>query len=425
MKNLLSALSAVLTAALLSSGAAKAQVCFGPDSLDGDCCAITDVSLPNFPPLSMPSKGLCWDACLLDQETCVQVSFDPPHETNRCGLLSSDLQILACDGQVLMKGSALLSYTRTWSESGFAVAPPDNEAPHDLQVWRFVLRTDLATDALDPAQGCPVPNSLPDAGTAFFYGYVDYVRDCQTGQWAGATAMFHGCDWLMHRPGLSSKPGVFDPTTSYAIVGPHTAANPFVAGNFQVAFSPLLDEAMRSIPAPALSGMLAPCRTEERIAQGIYDPLAYACFCPLDPALNQAAVIRMQGQSQCQSSFQTLSVFGPTPWFHDVSHAIGGWTTDKSYPGQERVRVDEGLFLYRDACKVTPVNTGYSFDVFYGAETQGGYDRTSIGQPAGLPLSDRLVDLASNWSHPVGTPVTLPLLGEIFESDHLIYLDLD
>ena len=37
----------------------------------------------------------------------------------------------------------------------------------------------------------------------------------------------HGSDNFVHHPLLSSQPGVFNPTETYAIVGPDTAANPF------------------------------------------------------------------------------------------------------------------------------------------------------------------------------------------------------
>ena len=77
-----------------------------------------------------------------------------------------------------------------------------------------------------------------------------------------------------------------------------------------------------------------------------------------------------------------------------------------------------GPLLWATAAAVAGVPLK-SFDILYGAITQGGFPLSPIGGPS----STNAVDLASNYSLPVGMPIALPLLGKVGPTDHLVYVN--
>lgn len=390
-----------------STDVAAQSPCFLPDQLDSaPCCAPVGLALPPLGPSLMPALGLCWSACNPPAQNCLVVDWDPIQPTAVCGHYVTKLRVGDCSGQLLMSGQLELDYTRTWEET-------TTPGTVDTQVWRFLAKIDLGGN-FSATPVCPVPPDLGPYPSSFWYGYFDVAENCSSGTVENALVLFHGCDAFTHAPTLSSQPGVFHPTTTFAIVAPNTANNPFTPVAAPLFGGPIQGEGMRRVDATALT-----CLAEEPISAGALLPLGLGCLCPLSLAPAQNTASTLVGAGQCGSSFQSLNFFPTAPWIDFVSTSIGAWTNGTSYPGPERVSVGEGLFLYRDACDPSGAFAP-SLDLFYGAATEGGY---LVLTPTATGLfSDRFLDLASNYSAPLPGPITFPLLGSVAPTEHLIYL---
>ena len=412
LRTLLSTVTAVV---FLSLPPASSGQCFNPDGLDAaGCCQPVQANLPAFPQVALPGTGICWNNCNLSGQTGLRVSWTPPTFVACAQYTTTVMAIDSGSGMPLLSGPMMLDYTRTWLE-----ADPNTGAL--VQVWRFMAKADLSS--LVPAAvvpPCPVPACLPPIGpnsSAFFYGYVDYAHTCGGGTgFESVAVLFHGCDWLQHKPAISSRPGVFHPGVSYAIVAPHTTLNPFVPMNLPAPGGPLVAEAMRK--TVSLGGT---CVDEEFISAGDILPLIVGCLCPPSLATGQVTLGLFRGVGSCPdttgvpSSFESLFLAFPTlPWPYLVTTSIGSWTTAASYPGPEQVWVDESMMKYRDSCVS---NTFY--EVFYGATTDAGW--SVIPSHPVFPATQRFKDMADNWSAPVVGAHPLPILGNIMPTDHLIY----
>lgn len=422
-------LAAPTLAATLALAAPSDAQCFNPDNLTGPCWQITQLNLPQLDAISLEGSGLCWDSCALAGQNCVRIFVDPPSQTGTCGEFKSSMRVFDCStGAVLLIGDCILDYTRTWVERGVDTAGNAFE----YQAWRFCLKADLGLTqpgAFSPT--CPVPQSLAVLPSAFFYGYVDYARDCINGTTSNALVLFHNCDHFMHNA-LSDFPGVFEPTTTYAIVGPDTPANPFVPANtIMPPGGPLVGEATRTVTdifgAPI-------CTTEDPISSGLLLPFFQLCFCPFSIGSPYQTLSLFEGTMSCfdpvtllSGSFEALNFFPTVPWPWLVSSDIGSWTTDASYPGPERVWASEGFFRYTDSCiaSTIPGTNPNSVDIFYGATTAEGLPVFPVVASQPTPMTDKMIDLASNFSYRLGgTGVTLPILGSIRPTDHLIYANV-
>lgn len=409
----------IASAATLATPRADAQ-CFGPDGLDfGGCCAPAQLILPPLQQASLPGLGICWDNCNVSATNNLKLNWTPPTALSiSCGQFSSVLSVFdGTSGAPLMTGAMHLDYTRTWEE----IDPAGNLN----QVWRFLVKVDLKpTPSGTVLPPCPVPSCIATAAafpTAFFYGYLDYARPCTPGTIAyrNTLVLFHGCDFMIHKPGLSDRPGTFHPGRSYAIVAPHDTTQPFVPGNLPHPSGALLGEAVRNT-GPALG--LPVCMTEERISTGMLANFAQGCFCPLSTAAPQYSVSLFEGKGTCPdavgqvSEFSSQFVFFPTlPWVHMVSASIGRWTNPAIYPGTEHVWANEGLFRYRDSC-----SSNEFFEVDYGATTTAGW-QTLLPIPVVLQT---FTDMADNYTAPVSGPHPFPILGSVRPTDHLIYTNV-
>ena len=402
----LPSLAGVLAALALATAPPATAQCLVPDGLSGPCCLPAAPSLPtSFPPLPMPGLGVCWDACTPTTQACVDVMLAGFNPTPLCTQYQVDLSVTDCLGVPIMSGVVTLDYTRTWEELEPVTAV-------SMQVWRFAAKVDLISSGIS-ATTCPEPSCTAAAGQAFFYGYVDYVRNCATGAVEGALVLFHGCDRFIHDPAFSSIPGSYHPTRSYAIVAPHTVANPFSPAILAPPGGVLTGEGLRNPP----TAVGDPCINEEPILQGDMQPLVQACLCPLSFQPPQQAGVRTSISGACGGSAYSLNVFPVAPWYHLVETSMGSWTSGANYPGPEQAWVAEGLFLYSETCSL-PAPAGH-FDIFYGAVTDGGYPVTSSTTP-----SQTFVDLASNYSIPLTAPIAFPLFGTVAPTDHLIYGNL-
>jgi len=381
--------------------------CFVPDGLNGPCWQPVTANLPGFPTQTYPGVGICWFNCN-PQVACTDVGLGAPVLV-RCGVYNAGLQVLDCAGNSLLAGIVVLDYTRTWSET--------TPAGLAYQVWRFAAKVDMMLAGPVGAAGCVQPPCLGPHPTAFYYGYVDYARNCATGQFESALVLFHNCDAFIHHPAFSSRPGAFHPGVSYALVGPSTAANPFVPAAAPAPAGMIVAEAVRNVPPPGAFF----CTTEDPVT-GSIQFIAAGCACPfaLNPMQTTARILK--GTGTCvdpvfgPTTFTTVKTMAPFPWLHDITTSIGTWTTFASYPGPEFVWADEAPVLYRDSCPKLVFG-----ELYYGASTIRGY---TVVPPAGTVLTDKFTDLASNASFTPPTMPVFPLVGNVLPTRNLIYVNV-
>lgn len=411
--------------ALLLAASAEAQgLCFGPDQLDGPCCFPTLVNLPNLTPINLQGTSICWTACALSGQDCITLNSSAPTPTPVCGQFQFNLIVGDCAGSAHLFGNGLLDYSRTWREQGNTIDATGAVVGTSYQVWRFLLKLDMSVvPGSTGAPACLIPNDLTVNPSVFYYGYVDYALDCSLGQLKSSLVLYHGSDWLINFPGISSNLGGANPLNSYALVAPVTSATPFVPVDFIIPPGVNQFDSMRAVGDVNLPGTPAPCNHEERASQGVYQPLGFGCMTPPSIGPLHAAAVNIDGASFCGSSYQALNLFGLVPWINMITTSIGAWTANNDYPGPERVRANEGLFLYRDSCEAFTVGGGQALEVFYGAETRGGFPATIPGSTGTLVSVFNFLDMCSNWRRPVGTPLVLPAIGRVMQSYHILSLN--
>jgi hypothetical protein len=355
-------------------------------------------NLPAFPPVTLPGDSICWDNCSVNSQTCSQVLVSAPTQVT-CTEFTSTLQVLDCGGNPELKSQMHLIYARTWDEFPVLGAVPS-------QVWRFLVKADVSPST--SAFGCRVPNCLGTHPTAFYYGYLDYAFDCFSGNWEASIVLFHNCDRYQHDPLFSSRPGVFHPGRSFAVVAPSTAANPFVPVALAPFAGPTFGDSMRDMPDPATLA----CEAAETLAQGITQNFASACACPFS-LVPQVTARHIDGASVCGSNFRSINAFPVVPWFEVMTTSIGSWTTGASYPGPEQVWVDEGTFLHFEACTLSGALETY-VEIKLGATTEGGF-ATAATTP-----NSRFTDLVDNYSVLLGNPILPPFFGDVRPTRHLV-----
>jgi hypothetical protein len=399
---MLRSIAYALAATALTAATAAAQ-CLGPDGMAGPCCSVVAPTLPAFPAITLPGDAICWDSCNVGAQICTQIVLGAPVQVN-CTEYTVAFQSQDCSGNPQLKSLLNLTYTRTWTE--FPVPGTVGN-----QVWRFVVKADVSPSTT--AFGCQVPNCLGAHPTAFYHGYLDYAFDCVAGTWESALVLFHGCDKFQHDPLFSSRPGVFHPGRSFALVAPSTPGNPFAPVSLTPTGGPTFFEAMRDTPDPATLA----CEAAETLAQGKIINLAKACACPFAFFPPQVTARHIDGTSTCGSNFRSLSAFPTLPWFELMTTSLGTWTTSASYPGTEAVWVDEGTFLHVEACTLSGAAELYA-EIKVGATTEGGF-LAAVG-PVG---ADRFTDLVDNYSVQLGTPILPPFFGSVRPTNHIVYVN--
>ncbi len=392
---------------------ASAQLCVGPDNLSfTTCCAPTTATLPAFPAVTLPGLGICWNNCVPAVLNNLTVTMSAPSSVRCAEFVSLLTAIDVATGSPVLTGKVTLDYTRTWTET----------APSGIarQVWRFVAKADLQVVLTGIVPPCPAPSCLAPFGTqptAFYYGYVDYASPCGSGAISeNAVVLYHACDFFIHRPGFSDRPGQFHPTRSYAIVAPHSTTQPFVASNNPSPSGPMLAEASREMVVPGSTF----CAVEDPVVGGQIGLLGGACLCPGAPAPKHHQFRSFQGTTSCvdatgvNGSFQALNFSFPNlPWFNLTTSNIGCWTNGNVYPGKECAWVDEGLFLHNAPC------SGSWIGIYYGASTKDGWT-ANVG--ASAPVRG-FTDLADNYTAPLLGPYTVPIFGSSYTTDRLIYVN--
>ncbi len=457
-----------------SSLSIAAQCTLDPDGLDGPCCAQNvTLTLPQFPPISLEGLGLCITDCSepTTDEVTVSVLVDPPSTTATCTQYVAPIRVQDDLGADLLTGSLTMDYSRTWMEE---TDPPVED---QYQVWRFLVKVDLATPLGAGSQSCPVPTCIPVAPSgqghekAFFYGYVDYARLCSTGAFESVLVLFHNCDLFIHgargKNAISKTPDnpvPFHPDTKYAVVAPRagfvrfdqtgpppfpwewTAAGGLLLPTAQYPFP--MPGGMRTVPgtAPVVAsgitcqtptpGAGGPCTAIAREpidntvppiegfpAGGATVLLGKLCDCLINTNGRQAAVTFLLGgappcgaQNSSFISLDTLQYGFGFPWLHNSQVRLGKWV-GSAYPGNERVYMSEGFIGYGDACQ--PSGDYASADFFYGVYTREGFALEGFNEP-GATLT--FFDAASNYSleTPVGTYVPSEFVGCVSTTNHVI-----
>ena len=417
------AAACVLTLAAVS----HAQLCPGPDGFTGPCWAPVQPNLPQFPPFATESSTICWTNCVVNGQNSGRIQVQTPIRSP-AGQYTTMITWSDPGGIPMVAGLAVMDYTRTWFETDVAGV--------NHQVWRFALKADLSNVA--PAGtpiGCP-PGMIPDCvapgafQTAFYYGYADWALDCGTGVWSNSLVLFHNCDRYTHDPAFSSRPGVFHPLDSFAIVAPDGAVNTFVPAFLPAPGGPMVAEAVRNVPV----GLPWPTAiAEEFLTSGFIQPIFNLCVCfpAFPPAPAQVTLRLFAGAGSCPdptgqvSSFQCIDTtpYGGS-WFNMHTTSIGRWTSPFVYPGQEFAWVDECVSGYHDSCSVVDGTspTGNFLEWFYGGSTSDGW----IAFPADpvTPITQNFTDLAGNFALPLPGPAIPPFIGNIFPTRHLIYVNV-
>ncbi len=380
----------------------------GPDGINGSCCTPVVPTLPTFPAVSLPGSNICWTGCAVANQVNTTVSWSAPAALSCTEFLATLSVVDTSSTLPIMSGPMILDYTRTWQEMD-----PFGSLH---QVWRFVAKADLTVVPVGVVWNCEAPSCIFPLGPqphAFYYGYVDYSHPCvAAAPFDNAIVLHHACDFFIHRPGLSSAPGVYHPNRSYAIVAPHSATQPFLPGNALAPQGPAFFEATRDF------GSLVPplCFDEDPLQNGQSSLFAGFCLTSLTNNPKQHSLRSLLGNGVCVNSsgmnggFQSVGLNFPTvPWFHLVTTSMGTWTNGNVYPGKEQAWVDEGVFIHRNVC------TGDWVNVNYGGTTKNGW---TIVHPV---LINTFTDLADNYNARLTGPFPTPIVGNMNLSTKLIY----
>lgn len=398
---------------LMTVVAAPAWAQCGPDGLDlGPCCQTAPLTLPQFPPVTQDIRFICFSGCQprIDGRICVDIGPPIPVMIGAapiCGVYTMRFTIRTCAAapRVLWTGTIRAHYARNWMEQTSPAPPPNTE------VWRFLLNGDLVPSSFLVQQfgnnNCVVPRCFFSFQRVHFWGYIDYARDCQTGQFAAAWALKHGCDNYEHGPG-SLRPGVFHPDDSYVFLGPSAGFVTFPAIVPPPSVGPIIQEDVRRNgweTAPAI------CRFEERVEGGVFQTIREFCPCALPGQIGPPQYIEslVEGGAVCGSSFVTDTA-APPPI---TQQRIGSWTIGTAFPGSEFLLLDEGFLRYTDGCTGTT-----SPQYFKGVETIGGFPAFTF---AGAPLGRQFEDYGSANRSPASPT---PVIGIPYISFYILNLNL-
>ncbi|MBI3844935.1 MAG: hypothetical protein HY292_09885 [Planctomycetes bacterium] len=384
------------------------------DNLDGLCCQPMTPNLPSFPSLSLGVKYICWDECdaRLSRDVCLVLGAPTRVRIGGAsleGVYRITFTARTCAGGAnanLWTGSLIAHYSRTWLESSVPGPSPNTG------VWRFLLNGDLTPTArviqLYGQNTCAVPPCNATFGHFYVQGYVDYARNCQTGQWSAAGTVYHGCDAEVHGPtsGRPAPPSGFH-TRSYSWVWP---AAGFVPYSSAVA-SPRSEGTAVSGAVRFNDWRTRPgiARAEENVLSGEAVPVSELCNCTSAGSPNSQYISTQisNGAAACGSIFQTSGGVGL------LQKRIGRWTA-ATFPGAEHLLLDFGSLDHVNAC-----NGLATTEYFEGVETIGGFSATNH---ASVALAPQFEDLASSNSSNLNTPIRS--IGKTHLSWYLINLNL-
>jgi hypothetical protein len=379
--------------------------CAPSDGLDGGpCCAPAPLQVPR-PKFQQQALGICWQNCNVSATatyvadwTALQPGFGPG-SVAPCGWFTTNVE-LKSGTIVRWRGKLNATYARTWLEI--------DGAGNTYHVWRFLLNGDLhATSAAGPIP-CPVPPCAPAfQNRVRFTGYVDYARNCSANAFQFAWMLSHVCDSIDHDPSYA-RGGAFHPDRSYTFVGPATGFVPGPLQPIEAGATPFESLRRWRVPPVGATGPVQ-CEFEERLATASLNPLSNFCLCAGGPT-QQWVLSDLQVLGACGTNVQ-----GGGAGLPYLSMGIGAWTIPGTFPGQESLRWNTGLYLYSDPC-----NGAVLDEFFFGVTTMGGYSAFQyLASGPGPALPPKFVDQANSKLFPTGNLTrNVP-----FGSDHVLNLN--
>lgn len=374
------------------------------DGLDGGSpCDVAAVNLPDIPAFDQTIRFVCFEDCdvRLNKEVCVEIEAPrlvDPGTGVICAMRLIRFEIRTCSAvpKVLWAGRQRAFYSRTWTER--------TDDGRTLQVWRFLLNGDLLPSQFlinhAGQNPCGVPDCFETFGKVFFWGHVDYVRDCENPDaWQVAWALHHECDEIEHRAD-GQRPGVFHPDHSISFVGPSAG---FVPAMVAAVGGPVGTEAVRRNDFSTIPDI---CRFEDPLADSVVDTGAEFCLCGGGPARYHETSV----------SISTLggSAFASAPGVTGmVEKAIGTWLlAGSTYPGTETLLSVAGDLTWVDGC-----NGIDGVSHLRGVASQGGYPAETL-QGTPLPATRKFLDLGTADRRTGG-----PLIGVPFVSWWILNLN--
>jgi hypothetical protein len=398
----------------LLSAASSAQNCF-PDGLQlGACATPATVRLPDFPGVSDRVRYVCFESCdpQIDQDLCYTLGAprvahlrnQPPIES--IYLIRLTIETCSAHPRTVWMSNLRAQYCRNWLT---AVGNP--AGPVDTEVWRFLVNGNLAPSTFLSTRFANNARVLPPCTSQYpkphFWGYVDYARNCATGQWQVSWAIQHDCDYWEHSS-ASVRPGSFHPNDSYTFVAPSggfvvnsTTLAPAV-GAIGADQDALRKNGWSSLPNVALG--------EETMVNGQVNFGVSSCPCTPAAGTFQFQQCTLIGTGSCNTRFQTI-LGAPVPF---TQKRIGQWNRPAgSYPGQDSVLLTQGVMQIIDG--TTNVGT---VEYWKGIASVAGGASTRL---SGTPLAGGFIDLGSTNSSPTDRTT---LIGAKYVSNYLLNLNV-
>ncbi|MFN0204736.1 MAG: hypothetical protein ACKVS6_00295 [Planctomycetota bacterium] len=416
----LRSLAAFVAAAILTVSSASAQGCFVDDGfhLPGACCAPAFPNLPQFPAMTIPSLGACFENCNPIQQFQSKIDISPQGQFF-CDVFLSQITIT---GLVNTNPALLISkYSRTW----FEITPTGAQR----QVWRFLINVDI--NYIVPATAtapCPYPKTALNGLACHFIGSLDYARDCGTaGAFSAAINLTHLCGDFMHNQ-FSLQPITPNPNPNhmYSFVGP----TPFIYGFAPVPSGVITADAVRSNRYNFVTSPLQwDCLTEVPVTPGgLLSSQQQHCACedPTQPSLPLWTNQTLNFNYGC--NFPGPLPFSLMPFFLAPATGLRCLTLGRyavpagSYPGPESVNLYMGLATSQDPC----VANAFPFHLITGVGTVGGDQAFIVNQQistAPIPTT-QFLDLENVLVLIGGPPYIAIGIGGIFLSTQLWQLNM-
>lgn len=396
--------------------------CFGDDgfNIGGVCCTAVQPTLPAFPGIQLPSAGVCFLNCNVEQQWNCVIQVTPPIQ------VFDDLYVatlsVASAQTTIAPTLLVMQYQRTWMEFPVPGALP-------RQVWRFLVNCD-ANYVVTTASSFPCPN--PPCATAgisqHFIGHIDYAHDCFPSTWQTAVSLTHLCGNYMHAP-----------FSQFPLGGPqaHNERTYAFAGPAPVAFGPTAPIAGPIIAESARSHFFVPflplfwaSMSEMPIVGGAINPVNQGCPCVGPPTPLPAPLwtdYTMNFASGCAgfvNPFTPVPIGGLIPTGM-MSMSIGTHLTAPGtfYSGRS-VQIWLGVATETDPCP-SPVFSS-NLHVVTGVSTKGGPVSVTFPDSAGLNVAaDTFLDLENMLVfNPSATPSFNIGIGGIFLSPRVWNLNV-
>lgn len=407
---------ALIAIMLVAASTVSAQTqCVGDDGFNVGCCnPVTNVNIPQFPPVQMTAVYGCIKDCNLEAQFNVNMQLSAPIMV-ACDYAIANLNVSSGPGGPTFAGLVILKYSRTWLEH------PPTPTGQTRQVWRYLINTDVTFAATAAAAApCPVPlAALPPLGQPIhMVGSVEYMAPCQpttpgTNPFSVSLSLTHvGClnhEFFSQRP-LTGPAAAVDRV--YALVAPANFAfniQPEPAGQ-------IIAEAVR--PSPITPAAPYQCFGEARVGQGVLATQYRDCFTCGTPTPGLAGAWAHQSFNAtafCASGAAAPMAGVPVPpWFPTgmMALSLGNWVgiNPAAWPGNRSLHVYYGIVQYTDPC-----TNGFPFHLVTGIGNTNTDAASLFGNPLGIAVNEFL-DLQNMLVFDPPSGAFVPGIGEAFLS---------